>query len=414
VTTATVRPIKDDELATFLAVSRVALNGPPPDEAVVEARLEAWDLERCLAAFDGKGTQCGSARAFATELTVPGGVVAAAGVSAVGVLPTHRRQGHLRRMMHDQLTDVAERGEPVAVLVAAEYPIYGRYGYGVATEACGIKLDAPSAADGWRDDPSGTVELVDNDTFYAKVVELYGRARLRAPGHIVYDAEYWSVVLGTASWVPGDEKEQARNARKVLWRDDDGQVQGAAMYAVKDNWVHNRPQNELAVDMMVTATDEAERELVRFLAAVDWVASARLGLRPIDDPLPLWLNDGRAANLVDRSDHIWARVLDVPAALSARRYGTTGRLVIEVDDPLGFAAGRYALDGGPDGAACARTTDDPDLAVPVGGLGAAYLGGQPWARLAAAGWADERRDGALDRATAMFTAPRAPWCAMTF
>jgi predicted acetyltransferase len=140
----------------------------------------------------------------------------------------------------------------------------------------------------------------------------------------------------------------------------------------------------------------------------------KVGLRPVDDPTPLALADGRAARLTDRSDHTWVRLLDVPAALAARRYATTGSLVVEVDDPLGFAAGRFRLDGGPDGAECAPTSDEADLAVPVGVLGAAYLGGQPWARLADAGWVDERRPGAVAAATALFAPARAPWGSLIF
>jgi predicted acetyltransferase len=139
-----------------------------------------------------------------------------------------------------------------------------------------------------------------------------------------------------------------------------------------------------------------------------------LGTRPVDDPVPLWLHDGRSALLHERSDHVWARVLDVPAALTARRYATDSRLVLEVDDPLGFANGRFALDGGPDGAACVPTTDEPDLVVPVHALGSAYLGGSSWARLAAARWVTEARPGAVEQASTMFSMSRAPWCALTF
>ena len=88
--------------------------------------------------------------------------------------------------------------------------------------------------------------------------------------------------------------------------------------------------------------------------------------------------------------------------------------MLEVDDPRGYAAGRFRLEGGSEGAECVPTSDEPDLALPVAALGAAYLGGQSWGRLAAAGWVDERRPGALDRASALFSTPRAPWCAMSF
>jgi predicted acetyltransferase len=338
--------------------------------------------------------------------------VPAGAVTAVGVLPTHRRQGHLTRLMQAQLTQIASRGEAVAVLIAAEYPIYGRFGYGLSAEACLVDIDA-SQPGGWRDAPTGTVRLVGTDEAASQVIELYDRARLRAAGHITYTKDHWATAAGAQPWPDGDD-EKRRNAWKVVWSDDDGQVQGAAFYQVDDSWVQNRPAGMLQATHLVTATDEAQRELVRYLTAVDWVTRVRLHLRPIDDPTPLWLHDGRRANLVDRSDHLWARILDVPAALTARSYGCSGRIVVEVDDPQGFAGGRFVLDASPEGASCVPTTDSPDLVLPVATLGAAYLGGLTVARLAAAGSVDERTPGAVATASALFAAPRAPWCAMTF
>jgi predicted acetyltransferase len=343
---------------------------------------------------------------------VPGGAVAAGAVSAVGVLPTHRRQGHLRRMMHTQLHDIAARGEPVAVLVAAEYPIYGRYGYGLAVEACELHLDAAQAR--WlAPDPEGSVELVDNDTFAKMVVDVYDRARRAFPGHISYETLRWEVLAGVRSWPDGDD-DSRRKTTKVVWSDARGEPQAATAYSVDERWEHNRPAGTLSAGVLVATSGQAEIELVRFLASVDWVAQVHVGLRPLDNPVPLALTDARMGALVNRSDHLWVRVLDVPAALTARRYATDGALVLEIVDSLGHAAGRFALDAGPDGATCAPTDAEPDLVVPVSALGAAYLGGTSWGRLAALGWVDERRNGATGRAGAMFGAPRAPWCVLTF
>jgi predicted acetyltransferase len=411
-TSPTVRTIREDELAAFIAVPLVAMHhmSPASDEAI-EVRREIWELDRCLAAFDATGTLCGSARSFATQLSLPGGEVAAAAVSSVGVLPTHRRQGHFNRMMDAQLTDVAARGEPVAILVAAEYPIYGRYGYGPAAEACAVRLDTANGE--FREPATGSVSLVDNKAFHDALVEVYDRAWARSHGHITWAPPFAEIRAGLRDTYDGGDEER-RNARKLIWRDGDGSVQGVAAYTVRDDWVDNRPSGELLTLMLEAATDEAERELFRFLASVDWVATVRAGLRPVDDPLPLRLVDGRQAVLLDRSDHIWTRLLDVPAALTARRYATPDRIVFEVVDPLGFAAGRFALDAGPDGAACTRTDETADLAVPVGALGAAYLGGMPWLRLAAAGWVSEQRPGATARASAMFATARSPWCSTSF
>src|SRR5205085_2070490 len=86
------------------------------------------------------GAVVGGCASFPFELSVPGGTVRAAGLSVVGVLPTHRRRGILRQMMRAQIDDVRRRGEPVGVLWASEDTIYGRFGYGLASMACDMDL----------------------------------------------------------------------------------------------------------------------------------------------------------------------------------------------------------------------------------------------------------------------------------
>jgi predicted acetyltransferase len=405
-----VRTIRDDELPSFLRVVNTAMLSPPASPEAIEERRRYFDIDRCLASFDGAGHMCGVARSFATELTVPGGAVPAAAVSAVGVLPTHRRQGHLGGLMRAQLDDVRDRGEPVAILVAAEWPIYGRYGYGPATRACGVRVDASAA---WRDPASGAVELAGNEEVAQALATVYDRARLLTPGHISWSKDYWDWLTGVWPVADGEDTTR-RDAPKVIWYDADGEAQGAAIYTVRGDWVDNRPLGELSASIVLAATPEAERELFRFLTSVDWVGTVRAGLRPVDDVVPLWLADGRAAVLVDHSDHVWARVVDLAAALTARRYAVDGSLVLEVVDPAGYAGGRVSLEAGPGGASCTPTTRSPDLTVPVGALGATYLGGLPWTRLAAAGWLDEHTPGATERALAMFTPSRAPWCTTNF
>ena len=88
--------------------------------------------------------------------------------------------------------------------------------------------------------------------------------------------------------------------------------------------------------------------------------------------------------------------------------------MLEIDDPLGHAAGRFALEGGPDGAECRPTTESADLSLSVDTLGAAYLGGYPLDVLGRAGRVDEHTPGALARAAAMFRSPVAPWCITHF
>ncbi|HMC69737.1 MAG TPA: GNAT family N-acetyltransferase, partial [Mycobacteriales bacterium] len=113
-----IRPVTTDELPAFFALLSTAF-GEDFHDAEVEVESLTAEPERTLAAFDGADI-VGTAGAFTFELTVPGGQLPAAGVTYVGVRPTHRRRGLLGTMMRRQLHEVHDRGEPVAVLWASE------------------------------------------------------------------------------------------------------------------------------------------------------------------------------------------------------------------------------------------------------------------------------------------------------
>jgi predicted acetyltransferase len=166
--------------------------------------------------------------------------------------------------------------------------------------------------------------------------------------------------------------------------------------------------------MLVGSTPEAERALWRHLCEVDWVRTVSAGNRGIDDPLPFFVEDGRAVTALDRFDCIWARILDVPTALGARRATRAGRSVVDVVDPQGHAAGTWSLELGPDGAEVGRSTARPDVTLPITALSAAYLGGRSVQRLHEAGWLDEGTPGGVARLDALLSTPTAPWSPTTY
>ena len=112
----------------------------PPTEDAIKHFLRVLEPQRMHAAFDGDAAVAGSG-SFPFDLTVPGGQVKAAGVTVVGVLPTHRRRGLLRAMKRSMIDDAHARGEAVAVLWATEDTIYGQFGYGMASMAA--EIDVP-------------------------------------------------------------------------------------------------------------------------------------------------------------------------------------------------------------------------------------------------------------------------------
>src|SRR5215470_7715300 len=134
--------------------------GMEPTEERMERFSKNLPIERMHAASDD-GVIVGGAGAFPFELTVPGGVVATAGVTVVGTFPTHRRRGVLRELMRAQLDDVHARGEPLALLWASEDTIYGRFGYGMTSVAASVSIPKEASAFARPLEREGTLRIVD-------------------------------------------------------------------------------------------------------------------------------------------------------------------------------------------------------------------------------------------------------------
>ena len=111
----------------------------------------------------------------------PAAQLPCAGVTVVGVLPTHRRRGILRSMMRVQLDDAHERGEPIATLFASEETIYGRYGYGLASLNA---FDVAKSIEAFRPgvEAVGRVRLVDPDEAAKLLPPVYDAVRRSRPG----------------------------------------------------------------------------------------------------------------------------------------------------------------------------------------------------------------------------------------
>ena len=141
-----VRPIAESEFADWLrAVNTGFLRAPAPTDEEVEGRRERFVEGRYLGAFD-RGRCVATFRSFDQELTAVGGAsVPADAISGVTVTATHRRRGLLSRMMARDLAAAKDRGDVAATLIAAEYPIYGRYGFGPATWMAEWTVDVPRA-----------------------------------------------------------------------------------------------------------------------------------------------------------------------------------------------------------------------------------------------------------------------------
>ncbi len=405
-----IRNVAPDEYAAAIEVMSSAFLNRMDVAKVAAFVQDRWDADRTWIAFDG-ARACGTFRSWATELTVPGGAtLPASAVSAVTVLPTHRRRGILTAMAAREHAAVRDRGEAAAILYSAEYPIYGRFGYGPATRTGTILLEVLRTR--FHGAPSTGVELVTPDAAVRDEVRAVHDAwRVRRAGDIRRRPNWFDMRLG----LEDDPWNGRWKGFLALRRDDAGHVDGYARYITQQRWEENHARSIVEVQELYGLTDAAYAALWRFLGEIDLVATVKAEGRPLDERLPWLLTNARAARVTDVADGLWVRLFDVPRALEARTYAATGSLVLEVpDDAAAGGRWRLALDASPDGATCRPTDRDADLAVPVMALGAAYLGGSRLRDTVEVTGFTEHTAGALEMADRLFRTVEEPWCSTGF
>lgn len=408
-------PLEDADpwTATMRVTFLETADGPDFDSAR-PAREHTWVPDRHWGAR-ANGRWVATLATLERTLTVPGSVtplatVAADALTQVTVLATHRRRGLLTAMLSDSLQTARDRGDVVSILMAAEATIYGRFGYAPAERTARYTLRTrrrgcvpPVATDG------GQLRLVDAEEFGALAPAVFAAAAGERAGNINRPERWWDRVVGR-NGVP----YAGARPNYVLRTGPTG----------PDGYLAWRPAvppdheyGTVVVEDFAAANDQAYRALWHYLATMDLVDRVNLERRPVEEPIGWLLPDPRTLCQTGVEDGLWLRLLDVPAALSARRYSTTGQLVIEVNDADigGYAQGRFALDAGPTHAACTRAPGRrPDVTVSQRALAALYLGGFTLRAQAIAGLVEEHTSGAVAVLDAMFATSLPPWCSTDF
>lgn len=362
------------------------------------------EFDRAVAAYEGDRV-VGSAAALSFELTVPGGVVPAAGVTAVGVHPTHRRRGVLRRMMRLQLDDVHRRGEPLAILWASEGSIYQRFGYGLASLKASLKVERHRNAFRRAHGFSGQIRLVSEAEAREAFPPVYDAIRPTRPGYFSHTPEFWNAEV---FYFP-EKWRRGRGEPFHVVHDVGGTIDGYARYAIRGG-----DENEVSVLDLTAATPAARLDLWRFLADIDLMKRVESWNVPVDDPILLAVAEPRKLELT-LGDALWLRIVDLAPALAARRYRGDGRLVLEVEDEFcPWNDGRWSLTVEGSIPLVEPGTDAPDIACDVTDVAAAYLGAFSFAELADASRVTELAPGGIARADALFRTDRAPWCPRVF
>lgn len=393
----------DEATAALVPVSHYFGGRLRPEDA--ERVMGVLDPSRMILAREG-GSVVGGAGSYPFELTVPGGTVPTAGTTVVGVLPTHRRRGILRSMMRAQLDDVHARQEPVAYLWASEDTIYGQFGYGIASMSAEIQVAKADNAFARPFTSRSQARLVDDAEAFPTFAAVYERVRREHPGMISRTEPWWRL----RRLADPEHRRLGGGLLNRLLLTIEGKPEGYALYRVHQQMEGGVSVGFVNVIEAIGATPEATRDLWRLLLDVDWVASLKAQILPLDHPLTLLMAQPRRMNR-RILDGVWVRLVDLPAAVAARRLGGGDPVVIEVADAFcPWNVGSWRVSG----AGAERTKSDAELACDVTALGSVYLGGFTFAQLSRAGRVEERRPGAVARADALFPAEGAPWCPEIF
>lgn len=408
-----------ESFARWLQAEARGFHGPTMSQEWIDEQVVTASYRRTTGVWDDTAADpaspVASVSSWVADLTVPGlRSVPAWLISAVTVSPTHRRRGIARNLLESELRTADSLGVPVAVLTVSEATIYGRYGFAPTAMSTDLEINTTRAA--WTGPvPAGRLHFATPEDLREDGLALIERVRLRTPGEVQFDGHLWLRLIGLTV----DEEKSAKKLRIIRYDDEQGVLQGFAVYSVTETGT-NYSAHRLDLAYFVAATDDAYAALWRFLIEMDLVDRIVAQLRPVDEPLAWQVADYRAVATTAKRDHLWARILDVPAALAAREYAASGTIILEVSDPLGFADGVFQLDIAADGSAEVAVIDGdiPEgidaLSLSVNELGALYLGGTSAQSLVNAGRILELTTDAATQVDAAFRSPRAPFLSIWF
>ena len=377
-----IRPVAEHERRAVLDTLRAALLSGPINDVDFEEAHASWDDSDSIAAWDSD--RCvANVSAFRFDSTVPGGARArTAGVTRVGVLPTHTRRGVLTQLMHRMLAESRERGNVLATLHASETPIYRRFGFGLATDAVAVEVTTRNAKPWTAPAVGGSMRLLQHTEVLRTVSDLYDRVARWRVGSISRPEWMWERILRDPS--RPTEAKYGKGSFIAVHCDTKGIDDGYVFYDVDwDETFAANPTGAGKVRDLWGASPAVELDLWRYLLGIDLITTWRADVRPVDEPVRRAMNDFRAYEARQRIDDQWVRILDVDAALRERRFGPARSDVsIRVQDPMFEEnCGSWTISSG----GAFRNDGSFDIVVDIAALSAAYLGAVSWHDLAASG-----------------------------
>jgi predicted acetyltransferase len=388
-----------EDLDEIYAVLSMAFNDDQDDLEREDERL-VYEPDRAIVVTSGTAVAA-TAGAYTRELAVPGAVIPAGHVTMVGVHPVHRRQGLLNRMMRHQLADIRARGEAVALLWASEGRIYQRYGYGMAARRHSMDIEREVKL---RDPvPVGGLRAATPTDVVGDLQKVYDQVRVERAGWSSRGGVWWEHLLADLP-----KRRNGATALRAVLHEGPAGVDGYALWRVQGDWGPTGPKGSVRVREVATANLEAYQAIWQYLLTIDLTRTTSYWLAALDEPLQYLVDEPRRLGSTI-GDSLWVRLVDVPAALAARRYAAPVDVVIEVEDPLvPENSGAWHLVGDRGSATCVPTDRPADLRAEIGALGAVYLGDASLATLAAAGRVQDLGSDRLASTATAFGWHRAP------
>lgn len=353
----------------------------------------------------------GTANSWPSRLAVPGGrTIQGWAVSSVTVASTHHGRGIARALLEAELRTASALGVPMAMLTVSESSLYQRYGFAPAAMAADYEFDVRRVT--WSGPtPGGRIEFISIAEFADVLATMHERLVPTIPGMV----DIWPLRVAQLAGTSADDESRTKKLRAVRYLDEQGETRGIANYRIGGG-DHDFTSHTLSVEHLAAETTDADAALWRFLLQVPLVETVTAGLRRVDEPVHWMITDWRAAT-VKTWEHQYLRVLDVAACFEGRGYLTDGEVVFDVDDPYGFAAGRWKLtvqDGVGRIQMLASNDDTPALRLGVPELSAIYLGGVAATTLAAAGRITESTPGAAVLADGILRSPVTPYLSIWY
>jgi predicted acetyltransferase len=405
--TIVVRAIERSEYETFSNVAMQTFGGEVLEGVARDRLLEVLDLERTYAAFDGEDL-VGTAGSFTFELMIPGASIPMAGFTLVSVRPSHRRRGVLRAMVAKHNQDMLDRGEAISGLWASETSIYPRFGYGLAAESYLLETDTRHLK--FKDEAGGDeIRLIDTDEALRRLAPIYARFMTGRPGMYARSSAWWK----WRSLYDGIERRGGASSMRIAVARRGDEDVGYILYRQTFAMERGIMAGSAKIIELLGEDQQAEASLWRFACHLDLYPKLTWWNAPVDTALP-WLAGDRRHVHRNRMDTLWLHLLDIPAALQARRY--------EADGAFSFSLGQgeamnevstYQLVVEDGAGICQSYDGEPDLHLSRQTLSSLYLGAFRAKELSALGRL-RGSDDAIRLADRVLGTSTPPWCPEVF